>query len=303
MAKNKHAKPTTLFRGFLLAILAASLWGISGTFGQFLFQQRGINVEWLIVVRMLIAGFTLLAIAAARKNKDLWNIWNNRQDAIQLVVFGVVGMLTVQYTYFAAIHHSNAATATVLQFAGPVIIAIYLALKNRVLPSPAVFTAIILAVVGTFLLVTHGNINQLAISHAALFFGLASAVALAVYTLQPISLLNKYSPAVVIGWGMLIGGLFFSFIKPPWQVAGTWDTYTYGYTAFIVTFGTLVAFYAYLTAVMIIGGQKTSLLSSAEPLSATLIAVFWLSVPFTMADWVGSACIISTVFLLSGKQP
>lgn len=43
-------------------------------------------------------------------------------------------MLMVQYTYFAAIKHSNAATATVLQYAGPVIIAIYLAIKNKKSP-------------------------------------------------------------------------------------------------------------------------------------------------------------------------
>ncbi|HUN04623.1 MAG TPA: DMT family transporter, partial [Niabella sp.] len=96
--------------GILLGITAATLWGISGTLGQFLFQQRGINVEWLITVRLLISGVGLLILAKTTKN-DIFSIWKNRKDAIELMLFSVIGMVGVQYTYFAAIKHSNAATA------------------------------------------------------------------------------------------------------------------------------------------------------------------------------------------------
>ena len=250
---------------------------------------------------MLISGICLLLFAKFIEKSDLFSIWKNKKDAIQLIVFSITGMLAVQYTYFAAIKHSNAATATVLQYAGPVVIAIYLAFKNKKIPLMIEFLAIILAVVGTFLLVTHGNIDSLSISGTALFFGLASAVALAIYTLQPVKLLSKYKSSVVIGWGMLCGGFVFGFVKSPFSVEGTWDFQTYWYTAFIVIFGTLIAFYAYLTAVQIIGGQKTSLLASMEPLSATVLAVLWLNVSFSAIDWIGSLLIISTVFLLSKK--
>ena len=75
--------------------------------------------------------------------------------------------------------------------------------------------AIAFAVLGTFILVTHGDMGRLNISSTALFFGIASAFALAIYTVQPVKLLNKYNSAVIIGWGMLIGGLAFSFVKAP----------------------------------------------------------------------------------------
>jgi len=140
-------------KGFLFAIIAASLWGISGTFGQFLFQQRNINVEWLITVRMLVSGFLLLIYAASQKQNNIFKIWHNKKDTAQLVLFSITGMLMVQYTYFAAIKHSNAATATVLQYAGPVLIAIYLAFKNKKIPRIVDFIAILFAVLGTFLLV------------------------------------------------------------------------------------------------------------------------------------------------------
>ncbi|WP_300675313.1 EamA family transporter [Soonwooa sp.] len=293
---------STALKGFLFAIIAASLWGVSGTFGQFLFQQRNINVEWMITVRMLFSGFILLIYASTKKENKIFEIWHHKKDSVRLLLFSITGMLMVQYTYFAAIKHSNAATATVLQYAGPVIIAIYLAFKNKKMPRFVDFIAISFAVLGTFLLVTHGKLDSLNISATALILGLGSAVALAIYTLQPVPLLQKYDSAVVIGWGMLIGGLAFSFVKAPWSIDGVWDQKTYLYTAFILVFGTLIPFYLYLTAVQMIGGQKSSLLASAEPLSATIIAILWLNVPFGTIDWIGSIMIISTIFLLSYEK-
>lgn len=287
--------------GVLLGLTAAILWGISGTFGQFLFQQREINVEWLITLRLLISGMCLLILARLKGN-HLFSIWNNKKDALQLIVFSTIGILGVQYTYFAAIKHSNAATATVLQFAGPIFIAVYLAIKYKKAPTKTALFAILLAVTGTFLLVTHGKFGSLSISGTALFLGIASAVTLAIYTLQPKYLLQKYDSSLTIGWGMFAGGLLFSFVKPPWQADGYWDTRTFLYVAFIIIFGTLVAFYAYLNATKIIGGQKTSLIASAEPLVAVILAVIWLKTPFLAVDWIGSLCIISTVFLLARKE-
>lgn len=288
-------------QGILLGISAAAFWGISGTLGQFLFQQRGINVEWLITMRMLVSGIGLLLLAAGTTH-DIFTIWCNRKDAIQLVIFSIIGMAGVQYTYFAAIKHSNAATATVLQFAGPIFIAVYLALKYKKLPGKSELLAILLAVAGTLLLVTRGNFDTLSISGTALFFGIASALTLAIYTLQPKKLLAKYNSALVVGWGMFTGGVIFSFIKSPWQVEGDWDLKTILCVAFIIVFGTLVAFYSYLNAVKIIGGQKTSLLASAEPLVAVILSVIWLKTPFSLIEWMGSLCIISTVFLLTKKE-
>jgi len=196
-------------KGFILAISAAVLWGVSGTFAQFLFQQREVNVEWLITIRMLSTGSILLLFGKFGQRADIFSIWQNKKDAVQLAIFSITGMLAVQYTYFAAIKHSNAATATVIQYAGPVIIAIYLAFKYKRIPRPIEFLAIGLAVVGTFLLVTHGDIHTLSISGLAFFFGIASAFALTIYTLQPIPLLTKYKASLVIGWGMFVGGFFF----------------------------------------------------------------------------------------------
>ncbi|EHO05514.1 hypothetical protein HMPREF9714_03186 [Myroides odoratimimus CCUG 12901] len=119
------------FLGFASAIFAAMLWGVSGAFAQFLFREKEFNAEWLVTVRLLISGVLMLLFGIVRKNPDVVNIWKDKKDVIQLMLFSLLGMLTVQYTYFVTILHSNAATATVIQYTGPVFIAIYLALRLR----------------------------------------------------------------------------------------------------------------------------------------------------------------------------
>jgi drug/metabolite transporter (DMT)-like permease len=292
---NKHA-------GTLLAVAAAVMWGVSGACAQFLFQRRQVGIDWLVTMRLLIAGALLLLYAGARHGVAVLRPWRTPASAASLIVFGIVGMLGVQYTYFAAIRHSNAATGTVLQYLGPSCIALWLALVRRAPPSRAVCAAILLAFAGTLLLVTHGRAGELVITPAALCWGLASAVALAFYTLQPVRLLRDSDAATVAGWGMLIGGLACGIFSQPWRLSLAWDAGAVVAAGFVILFGTLLAFLFYLSAVRHIGPQKTSLLACAEPLAATVAAVGWLRIPFGVADALGSVCILATLFVLSRKS-
>ena len=290
-------------RGNLLAVFAASLWGISGACAQYVFEQKGIPIDWLVTVRLLIAGVLLVLLAWWQRPSQVMAVWRHAHSARQLLAFGVLGMLGVQYTYFAVIEHSNAAVGTVLQYLGPTVIAVYLTTVHRQKPSRRELVAIVLAMLGTVLLVTHGEMAVLQISPEALMWGLSSALALAFYTVQPVALLKRHDSAVVVGWGMLIGGLAFVGWSQPWHVSGTWDTGTYLAVLFIVVLGTLVPFYCYLLAVKTIGPQRTSLLACAEPLSAALVSVLWLQVAFGWLDVVGSLCIVLTIFILARPEP
>lgn len=289
-------------KGYGLALLAAVLWGVSGTLAQYLFVNRQIDPGWLVTVRLLISGSVLLVHSLKKNSAAVLAPWKHGRDRIDLIVFGIFGMLAVQYTFFITIKLSNAATATILQYLGPIFIASYYSAKERRLPIARDLIAIIFAMVGTFLIVTHGSLDSLSISELALFWGLISAVALATYSILPVNLLNQYETSVVIGWGMLIGGIGLSFIHSPFTVPGVWDTTTFIFTFLIILLGTLVAFYSYLTAVKLIGATITSLLACAEPLSAAIIAVIWLNVPFGIFDWAGMICILITIGLLTKKE-
>lgn len=299
MSSNDSALAYSRVTGISMVLTGAALWGVSGTVAQYLFHQHGFTAEWLVVIRLLLSGVLLLGFAYQKEGHRVWAVWKSKKEAFNLVAFSILGMLAVQYTYFAAITHSNAATATILQYLGPVIITIYVAVKGKRLPTGREISAVVLAVIGTFLLVTQGNISSLSISGWALFWGLSSAVALAFYTLQPNNLLKKWGSMIIVGWGMLVGGIGFSFVHPPWRLVGQWSPSAMMAVVFIVIFGTLIAFYCYLESLKYLSASETSLLASIEPLSATFTSVVWLNISFGLPEWSGTFCIIATVVLLS----
>lgn len=292
----------TRTKGITLILTGSILWGVSGAVAQYVFQKQHVSVEWLTAVRLLISGILLLAFSYRKEGKHVWEVWKNKKDALNLTLFGIVGMLPLQYSFLAGIQHGNAATATVLQFLGPAVITCYLAIRSKRLPSFKEVSTVFLAILGTFFLVTRGDIHSLSISGWALFWGLSSAFALAFYTLQPYILLQKWGANIVVGWGMLVAGLAFSFIHPPWEIEGQWSFPTYVGVTFIIIFGTLIAFYFYLESLRFLSASETSLLTSAEPLSAAFLSVIWLGVTLDFVQWLGAFCIISTIFILAAKK-
>ncbi|MFT8341751.1 MAG: EamA family transporter [Clostridium beijerinckii] len=286
-------------KGIILVIIGAMLWGISGTAAQYLFQKKGFSPEWLVVIRLLSSGIILLLYTFMKGEQNIWEVWKSKNDALSLIFFSVLGMLGVQYTYFAAIKYGNAATATILQYSSPVIITCYLAIRNKKIPKLKEIIAIGLAMLGTFFIITKGNIHSISISRLALFWGIASAFAAAFYTLQPRLLLRKWGSILVVGWGMLIGGIAFSFIEQPWNCTGIWSTNSILAIIFVVLFGTLIAFTCFLESLNYIKPTESSILSSAEPLSAAILSVLWLHEELGISQWIGTACIITTIIILS----
>lgn len=288
-------------KGVLMVIAGASMWGCSGVAAQYLFQQCAVTPEWLVVVRMLLSGCILLSLDCAISRNSLIRIWKERHDAVSLILFGIFGIMAVQYTYFAAIKYGNAATATVLQYLMPVIIVIYESFRRHSFPLPREIRAVMLAIMGTFLLVTHGKPDSLAVSEETLFWGILSAFAAAFYTVQPKKLLRRYRAPLVVGWGMIVGGVSFLPICLPWDIPGTWDALAPLVFTFIILFGTVIAFGLYLGSLRYLQPQETGLLGTVEPLSAIIFTVLLMNIPFGLMDVIGSLCIISTVFIVAKK--
>ncbi|MGL5433971.1 MAG: DMT family transporter [Lachnospiraceae bacterium] len=287
-------------RGAALTLTGGILWGFSGTCAQFLMQTKHLTSNWLVPYRLLLAGLILLVICALKSGTGIFDIW--KKDAPGIVIFGVFGMSMCQYTYFTAIGASNAGTATVLQYIGPVLILIYMSLRNRQMPDQKEMVAICLAVTGSFLLATHGNPGTMILSREALFWGLLSAVALAVYTVQPGKLLNRYGSVVVTAWGMLIGGLLLCLIFRPWNMSVTIDREVVAGMGAVILLGTILAFSCYMEGVKCAGPKKASLFASVEPVSAAVFSVVWMNASFVAMNLLGFVCILSTVFLLAAEK-
>ena len=156
-----------------------------------------------------------------------------------------------------------------------------------------------MAMIGTFLILTKGNINSLSISKEALFWGIITAFASALYTLQPVKLIKKYGSICTVGWAMLIGGVAFCFVNSPFDCTGNWSFQSFLAVLFIMIFGTIIAFSAYMESLKYIEPYEASILGCIEPLSAAFLSIVFLHVTFNWIQWFGTILIITTVSILS----
>lgn len=298
--EENRTEKNRMITGTIVTIAGGILWGVSGVCGQYMFQNKGVTAPWLVSVRLVAAGLLMLCYYFLTDREQTLAIWKSKRDRRDVLIYGLLGMMPCQYAYFQTIEWSNAGTATVIQYLGPALIVIWVCFRTKRMPTVQEVIGVILAVIGVFLIATHGNPTTLALSGRALLMGLASAVAVALYTLEPARLQKKYDTPLILAWGMAIGGIALTLISRPWTVKGIQaDTEMFTALAFVVVFGTMAGFSLYMTGVKLISSVKSSLYACMEPVSSMILTVLWMKVKFTTPDLIGTLFVIATIIILA----
>ena len=285
--------------GIILTLLGATLWGVSGTSVQFVGNFRNMNLEWLLTMRLITAGLLTVLYGWIRQGNAVFNVFRNWRDTLGLVIFGVFGMALCQYTYFRSIVIAGAGIATVLQYLAPSMIIIYLLVRYGKRPSTGEIISVILALVGTICLMGNNGFSFESFRSDVLFWGLLSAVGVAVYSVSPVRLLATYGTIPIVGFGKLLSGLVAAALFQQPHSYATWDVWTVVGCFNVVFLGTIVSFNAYLEGVKRIGAVPGSILSSIEPISAAFFGWALLGNQFNWVGILGMAMIIATVIIIA----
>lgn len=285
-------------KGCLYAFLAGILWGVTSPAAQFLFEKKGIVSEWLVPYRLISAGILLLIYAKIKK-QDIVSVWKDKNDGIRLVLFGILGMMGMQFTFFSAVQEMNAGTATIFQYLNPAILILFFAVVHKIMPSVKEMLAVCAAVAGIAVVATHGDFSTLTISGKGLFLGMLVAVTTCFYGVLPAPLLKRYSAETVSAWGMICGGTLLMAVVRPWRIPAVIDWQVIAAFLMIITVGTILPFCFYLSSVKYTGSVYAGLFSSVEPVAATVVAAAALGTTFMKMDLLGFALVLSTLFILA----
>lgn len=299
---NRTVEYPHVVRGMLCAFGGAACWGFSGTCAQLLTDSYGIPVAWITCVRMLLAAVLFLAVVSARNHKALLAVLRDTRSLLRIAGFGLLGVLLTQVSYLSAIAYTNAGIGTVLERLGLIVIMFFTCWKMWRLPKLRELAGLVLALGGTFLIATKGQIGSLSIPIEGLLFGILSAFALAFYTLMPVKPLKKWGPFVVTGLAMLMGGVVACVIFQPWNIQVDVTPSVVGVLAAMVLVGTLGAYVLYLQGVTDAGPVRASLIGCMEPVSATVISAVWLGTPVVPVDILGIALILAMVPFVTQRQ-
>ena len=288
-------------KGTLFTVIAGIAWGLSGTSGQYL-MVHGISALVLTNIRLIVAGLLLVLLSYIKSKEQFLAFLKDKSSLFSLLLFSLFGLFLNQLAYLSAIQETNAGTATVLQYVCPVGILAYTCIKDKVAPTIAEILSMILAIGGTFLIATHGQLDQLSMTPAGLFWGLFSALTYALYIILPIKLIQKWGSILVIGVGMTISG----FVAVPFTgIIGASLSMSFDiFLAFagIIIIGTVFAYTAFLKGASMVGPVKSSLLASIEPISAVFFSFMIMGDIFYLVDFLGMAMILLAVTIISLKD-
>lgn len=287
-------------KGITMIISGAMLWGATGPMMEWILLNSDMTVSYLLTVRLFIAGVCLLAMLKIQ-GKQIGQPWKHKVWARQLLIFGVVGMLGVQYTFVASIESSNAVIATLFQFLAPIFIIICVTFRQKIRPPVVQVLGMFVTLIGLFLLLTNGSFSGFALSQAAVIWGIALGFAFSFYTLYPVRLMQEWGVLLVVGWAMIIGGVTL-FVTNPLRIITHLD-----YLAdlnitvmliLVIIVGTL-AFILFMSSMKYISPVETSILSSFEPLTAMVISVLWFGQILGMWQLAGAIVMLFGVTWLS----
>ena len=282
--------------GLGLAAMAAALWGIGGIAAQELFAHHGIDPGWLVGVRMSAGGLLLLAVF-----RPAWP----RGQAVRLVAIAVVGIAATQYTWFAAIQHSNVALATFVQYSAVAMTAAWQMLFRQVKATAARLAAVAAAGTGVWLLVAgaSGGLHAAHRDDIGIAFALVSAVTFSFYMIASAGLVRDTGSRPATAWGLCAGSVPFLLWAPPWTGHPSGNLATVAaLTAVVAVAATAVAFSLSLASLRRITATEFAVTSTLEPAIAAVGGAVFLGVTLSGAQYLGGALTVSAVLLLAAAS-
>ncbi len=278
--------------------LAGVFWASSGVAVQDFFAHSSKSAMELTNVRMCTAGAILIVLSARRKKFWLTFGLINRHPRLWLdvIIYGVIGVMFMQFTYFQAISIGGAAATTVITYACPAMVVIWESFYHKRLPKRGEVIAVILAMGGVFLLVTGGNPTKLLVPLGCVIWSLASGAAFAFSAIFPKHLFaKKIDPYFLTGVGMFIGGLStFALIDErnwlPFLAADVlFDV------SWIIIFGTVGAFLSFNAGLKFLTPEEASITATTEPAASVVISWAIFGTAFGLIESIGIILVLLAI--------
>ncbi len=303
--------PSEAWKGYALAVLAATSWATGGVMAKWLFSPLdagtadwvfpplGIEVEpmTLSAARAVVSALILFGYLSMRRREELRI---DRRSFLFLVMFGVVGLAMVHYSYFEAISYTNVATAILLEYLAPVLVLVVsvLFLGERLTLSLPI--GVLLAIAGCALVVGVASGDGVSVSRMGLAWGLASAVFFAGYSLLGRYAATRFSPWTMMSYGLGSAAAFWMVIQGgPAQVLGLLSKPGgLGAVLFIAVFSTIIPFSAFLKALHYIDPTRATVTATLEPVLAGIVAYVLFGESFDLTQLTGGVMVVAAIIIV-----
>src|SRR6478752_2016354 len=293
-----------------MALGAGTLFAINGTVSKVILES-GLSSLRLTEVRCTGALIGLFLIILVTRPEALRT---NRRELLYLAAFGVFGGALVQLYYFLAIHRLEIGVSLLIQYLGPLFVALFafFVLKEHV--RGRIWIALALALGGLTLVVDlwHG----VSLDGLGVLFSLCSAVTFAGYMLLAERAVGRRDPLSLLCFGFFFATLFWAIAEPwwsfPFDVPGKSvsllghlsDTHlpVWALLAWMTVLGTIVPFMLIVGSMRHISATRAGIVAMVEPVVASVVAYAWLGETLSTTQLIGGLIVLLAIILAQSAR-
>ena len=292
--------------GFLVALLAAATFGMSGAFVKPLLES-GWSPVAAVTVRALTGGIVLLPFALFAVRGRWRAVWRGRWRILGMATIGVAG---TQVLYFAAIQRIAVSTAILVEYLAPILLVAFVWVRSRRTPKPVVLVGSVVAVAGLVLVVSPSGDQPF--DAIGLALAIAAMVGCAVFYVIAARPSDGLPPVALACGGLLIGGLALAAVGAtgllPFTVRLT-DVALLGTAVpwwvpvlVVGVFATAIAYASSITATEILGSRLASFTGLLEVVAATLYAWLLLGESLQPLQLLGGVLILGGIAFVRAEK-
>jgi drug/metabolite transporter (DMT)-like permease len=291
--------------GYAMVLTAASLFAVNGAVSKVILDT-GISSLRLSELRTtcgaaaLAVGLALLAPARLRLA---------RRELPFLLFYGVSGFAIVQWLYFVAIHRLPIGIGLLLEFTAPLLVALWARYAWHEPVRRRVWAALALSLTGLVLVAEVWSGFKL--DSLGVAAGLVDAVALAMYFLVGERGVSRRDPTSLVCYALAFAALFWAVTQPWWSFPFTklqGSTSLHGHLAgtsapvwalylWLIALGTIAPFALSIGALRHLPATTVGIVSTFEPVVASVVAWVWLNERLDAAQLVGGLIVLVGIFL------
>lgn len=274
--------------GILLIAISAASFGTLAIFGRLIYAD-GVDTFTMLFLRFGFAAILMTVILFARREK-----FPRGKVLLSLIGMGAIGYVGQSFTYLSAIKYASAGLVALLLYLYPMFVFMLSAVFLHEKVTWMKVMAIILALMGTALIVDPEGGQPMGI-----LFSLSAALIYSVYIIVGTNVMKHVSAVqsslvifasagLVYGILMSINGAHLPSTRQGWiHIAG------------IVLVATVIPVATFLAGLERIGPTNSAMLSTLEPVVTVLLAAWFFGERLAWIVLLGGGLILGAVIVLT----
>jgi drug/metabolite transporter (DMT)-like permease len=284
-----------------MIIIAGAVFALNGSVSKLLLLHSGFDAAALTAFRAVGAFLGLLLISATVRPG--WRrLRVSRAELPRLLVFGLIGFFLVPMLYFVAISRLPVGIGLLLEYTGPVFVALWVRFGEHRQVKPRLWLGLALCLAGLAFVaqIWAGGRGLDPVGTAA---GLVCAVLLAAYYVIGSHSVARRDPLSLTCWSFGISALAGAFVRPWWHLpVSTLGRRTAGVpmwllAAYLVIFGTIAGYLLITASMRHLPPTSVGIVGMIEPVLASAIAWVLLGEVLAPAQIFGGFVVLAGVVL------